>query len=151
MPLPLEDDHMCYVCGKKNQHGFRLDFTHPEKGRLEASVVFSKEHQGFKGITHGGMVSMLLDEMMVNLAWKEGIPSVTAELNVRLKKPVLIGQKVLLEGRIDREEGRALYTSASAKNERGELLASATATCVKIKQRPGAAPGSLHERGKHVL
>ncbi len=133
MPLPLEDDQMCYVCGKKNSHGFHLNFTHPEKGRLEAEVVFLKQHQGFKDIVHGGMVSMLLDEMMVNLAWKEGVPAVTAQLSVRLKKPVYIGQKVLLEGRIDRQEPRALYTSATAKSEKGELLASATATCIKIK------------------
>ena len=134
MPLPLEDDQMCYVCGKENKLGFRLDFTHPEKNRLVAVVIFSKEHQGYKNIAHGGMVSMLLDEMMVNLAWKEGVPCVTAELNIRLKKPVYIGQKVLLEGRIDRQEGKAIYASASAKSEAGELLASATATCIRIKQ-----------------
>ena len=134
-PLTLEDDHHCYVCGKENAHGFRLDFAHPEKGRLTAEAIFKKEHQGFKGIVHGGLVATLLDEMMVNLAWIEGVPAVTAELNIRLKKAVKVGEKVLLEGRIKREEGRALYASATAKDARGTLLATATATCLRIKKR----------------
>ena len=91
MALELEDDHMCYVCGKENPQGLKLDFKHPEKDRLEATVVFTKEHQGFKNIVHGGMMAMLLDEMMVNLAWKEGIPAVTAEFTVRLKKAAKVG------------------------------------------------------------
>lgn len=134
MGLSLEDDSMCYVCGKNNPQGLKLDFSHPQKGILRTMVVFSKEHQGYKNIVHGGMISMLLDEMMVNLAWKEGLPAVTAELTVRLKKPTLIGEKVFFEGRLDRETEKVLYTSADAKNEAGDLLASATGTCVRIAE-----------------
>ncbi len=132
MSLNLQDDHMCYVCGKDNPQGFRLDFEHPQKGVLTAQVVFSKEHQGYRGIVHGGMISMLLDEMMVNLAWKEQMPAVTGELTVRLKKPTPVGERVFFEGRIDRQESRLLHASATAKNQKGELLASATAVCVRI-------------------
>lgn len=132
--LHLEDDQMCYGCGKKNTRGFRLDFQH-EKGRLRAEVIFKKEHQGFKDIVHGGMVGLLLDEMMVNLVWKEGIPAVSAELTVRLKKPTRIGEKVLLEGRLEREEKRMVYTTAVAKNTSGDVLATASAVCVKIPRQ----------------
>ncbi len=134
MSLKLEDDHMCYVCGTKNTHGLRLTFEHPKKNLLKAEVVFQKHHQGFKDIVHGGMMmGLVLDEMMVNLAWKEGIPAVSAELTVRLKKASKIGEKIYLEGRIDKDEGRALYTSASATNSAGEVLATAKATCLRIK------------------
>ncbi len=139
MSLKLEDDFMCYVCGKNNPQGLRLDFEQPEKGRLTASIVFSKHHQGFKNIVHGGMVASVLDEMMVNLAWKEGLPAVTAELNIRLKKAILVGQKVLLEGRFEKVgewgKGRVLYASATARDEKGEILASATATCIRISSK----------------
>ena len=126
---------MCYVCGSKNPLGLKLRFEHPEKGLLRSTVVFLKEHQGFKEIVHGGMMAMVLDEMMVNLAWKEGLPAVTAELNVRLKKAAKIGQKVLLEGRLTKGRGRVLQASSEAKNEKGEVLATATATCVLIRQK----------------
>ena len=135
MSLHLEDDQWCYVCGKANPEGFKLRFEHPKRGLLKAVMAFEKRHQGFKGIVHGGMVAMLLDEMMVNLAWLEGAPAVTAELKVRLKKPVRVGERVLLEGKVERATPRALYASASAKNAQGELLATAEATCLKIKSR----------------
>ena len=69
----------------------------------------------------------------------EGIPAVTAELTVRLKKPVKTGEKVYLEGRIDRGEGRLVHASATAKNARGELLAAARAVCMRVKQASPAA------------
>ena len=127
---------MCYVCGSKNPLGLKLHFEHPEKGVLKSTVIFAKEHQGFKEIVHGGMMAMVLDEMMVNLAWKEGIPAVTVELNVRLKKAAKIGQKVLLEGRLEKGRGKVLHASSEAKNERGEVLATATATCILVRQKP---------------
>ena len=138
---------MCYVCGKKNLKGLRLDFTHPEAGKLETSVVFSKEHQGFKGMVHGGVVAMILDEMMVNLAWVEKKPAVTAELNVRLKKALRVGERVFFEGRIEAKDkgDRLLYACASAKNEAGEIAALATATCMRIK---GAKNVALEEKKK---
>ncbi len=132
MNLRLEDDQMCYVCGKKNRAGFKLDFTHMRKGQLTAEVTFQKKHQGYKNIVHGGMVTMLLDEIMVNLAWLDGVPAVTAEITVRLKKTVPVGLKMYLEGFLVKEEGRLLLMRASAKDAKGVLYASADAKCLKM-------------------
>lgn len=138
--LKLEDDQHCYVCGSLNKAGLHLCFDHPQKGLLRATVIFDKHHQGFNGIVHGGFMAMVLDEMIVNLAWKEAIPAVTGELRVRLKQAARIGQKILLEGRIEAQEGRLLRGSALAKDERGEVIATAEATCVKIKLEPAPKP-----------
>ena len=132
MTLRLEDDRMCYVCGKKNPEGFRLDFEHPRKGQLLAELTFRKEHQGYRNIVHGGLVATVLDEMMVNLAWLEGLPAVTVELSVRLKRAVPVGQKVLLEGLLERQEGRLLLMKASAKSPKGELYATAAGKCLRL-------------------
>lgn len=135
MSLFLEDDHMCYACGQNNPHGLKLKFEHPQKGLLKATVVFAKHHQGFKNIVHGGMMALVLDEMMVNLAWKEGISAVTGEIKVRLVKAAKTGQKVHLEGSLESgEEGKKVFfASAVAKDESGEVLATAKATCIRIK------------------
>ncbi len=132
MKLTLQDDKMCYVCGTDNPQGFKLKFSHPEKALLKSEVVFSKEHQGFKGIVHGGMIGMLLDEMVVNLAWIEQMPAVTAQLNVRLKKAARVGEKIYLEGRIKSIEPKLLTGEATAKNSGGEILAKADVTCLRI-------------------
>ncbi len=147
MPILLEDDHMCYVCGKDNVHGLRLIFDH-KPGLLRSSVVFSKQHQGYKNIVHGGLLATVLDEMIVNLCWKEGLPAVTAELTVRLKKPTKVGQEVLLEGHLGNKRGRVLMGSSFAKNERGELLAAATATCITLGGNPKPKRGKLEPTHK---
>jgi acyl-coenzyme A thioesterase PaaI-like protein len=123
---------MCYACGSKNAAGLRMAFEHPEKHLLTSKVIFEKHHQGYKDIVHGGLMATVLDEMMVNLCWKEKTPAVTAELKVRLKKPAKVGQTIRFEGRIREEKGRAIYTTAEARDESGELLAEADAVCIKI-------------------
>ena len=132
MTLDLEDDQMCYVCGSRNLQGLRLVFEHPKKWQLLATVTFEKHHQGFRDIVHGGMVAMVLDEMMVNLMWKEGIRAVTAELCVRLRKPIKIGEKVYLEGYLEKETKKAFFAVSTAKNQQGETLASAKAICIRV-------------------
>ncbi len=139
MPLILEDDKMCFACGSKNTKGLRLKFTHPQPGKLLSTVVFTKHHQGYKNIVHGGMMATVLDEIMVNLAWIEGKPAVTAQLNVSLKKAAKVGENIHLEGRLVKEKARTLYTRSEAKNDQGEVLATAEGVCVKIRIKNGSA------------
>ena len=114
--------------------GFRLDFKHPRPGQLFTEVTFKKQHQGYKNIVHGGLVATVLDEAMVNLAWLEGKPSVTVEITVRLKKAVPVGKKVLLEGFLEKEEGRLLTLKAWARSPQGELYAEAEAKVLRIRE-----------------
>ena len=124
---------MCFACGAENKHGLRLSFTHPEPGLLRADYVFAKHHQGYKNIVHGGLIATVLDEMMVNLAWVEKKPSVTAEFKVTLKKPVKVGEKINFEGRMVREKGKVLYARSEARNAKGETVATAEGICVRIR------------------
>lgn len=130
----LEDNRNCFVCGEKNPLGFRLKFDHPEKGLLRARVTFKPEHQGYKDIVHGGLVATILDEMMVNLAWLEKMPAVTAELTTRILQPVPVGETLSFEGRLEKDGGRVLYMKASARNAAGTVLAEASASCIRIRQ-----------------
>ncbi|HTL70527.1 MAG TPA: PaaI family thioesterase [Candidatus Eisenbacteria bacterium] len=132
MPVVLEDDHMCFACGRLNAAGLRLRFDH-EPGILRSRVIFKKEHQGFKDVVHGGMMALVLDEMMVNLAWMEGHGAVTAELTVRLKKAARVGEEILLEGRIEGVRGKLLRAGADARTSTGELLATASASCIRTQ------------------
>ena len=142
--IELEDDHRCFACGRDNPHGLRMSFRITEKGEIESNFVPEARFQGFKGIMHGGIMSLLLDEMMVNLAWKRGFHAVSAELTVRLKKPARTGRVIKLCGRIVSAEKRIIRTAAEARDESGELLAEAEAVCVRIA--PHKAVVSNQER-----
>jgi uncharacterized protein (TIGR00369 family) len=123
------------VCGTKNPDGLRLAFRPDGRGGVEADFTAEPRFQGFAGMLHGGILAMLLDEAMVNLAWVRGLGAVSAELRVRLKRPVPIGERVRVEGRIVSENRRIVRAAARALLADGTLAAEAEGVCV----RQGAA------------
>ncbi len=129
----LRDNQGCYVCGKKNPMGLGVDFVIDASARaIRASFTPLPEHQGYEGIVHGGILSALLDEAMVKLAFSLGIPAVTAELTVSFKAPSAPGDDLTISGRLVRETNRLIL--AEAKIERGlVVIATASAKLLKIK------------------
>jgi len=132
--IKLEDDKNCFVCGDKNSYGLRLRFTIDKNNIMHTEFISQKHHQGFKDIVHGGLIGLILDEVMVNSAWKLGKDVVTAEFSVRLKRIAKVGEKLLFRGWIDRENDKIIYTKAEAKNEHGTIIALASAKCFKVKE-----------------
>jgi uncharacterized protein (TIGR00369 family) len=128
-----EDDRYCLACGEKNPIGMHLNFEVKDDG-LYTSYIFPKEFQGYKDTVHGGMISLLLDEIMVNLPWKKfGVPVVSAEIKVKLKKPLAIGHKVTARAFVEKENRKFYIISSEIfKDEDKELIATAESVCVKI-------------------
>lgn len=125
----LADDDGCFVCGKANPIGLKLEFV--QEGE-EYVTYFTplKVHQGFIGIVHGGIVSTVLDEVMARYVYILGHKAVTAEMTVRLKRPAPVGKPIRFAGRLESEEGRVLNCSAQATTEDGTVVATATARMV---------------------
>lgn len=132
--MKLEDDKYCFACGEKNSHGLHLKFA-LDSNILSTEFIPQKHHQGFKNIVHGGIIGLVLDEVMVNLLWKLEIHAISAELSVRLKKPAKVGEKIFFKGWICKETDKIIYTEAEAKDEKGAVIATANAKCVLIKRR----------------
>ena len=108
--IELSDDNFCFVCGKNNANGLKLDFVETGDGKIRCEFLPRKYHQGFAGIVHGGIIGLILDEAMVNLLWKQGKHVVTAHLELRLKKTADVGEKLFFEAGIEAEEKRLIYT-----------------------------------------
>jgi uncharacterized protein (TIGR00369 family) len=129
--LKLIDNNGCFVCGKNNPIGLKLEFA-PEGDEYVTYFVPGNEHQGWKGIAHGGIVSALMDEVMARALHAAGYRAVTGEMTVRYRKPTLVGKKARFAGKYVSEEGRVIQMSARATDEEGNLLAEATAKFVKV-------------------
>jgi uncharacterized protein (TIGR00369 family) len=130
--LKLEDDHFCFVCGSKNQSGLHLTFT-LDGSTMRTVFTPQKNHQGFANIVHGGIIATVLDEIMLNLLYRMGIPAVTGELQVRFLNPCLVNEKLYFEASVIDNNGRLVQTAAQAKNEQGDIVARAQAKCVVRK------------------
>lgn len=130
--MKLEDDRYCFACGENNKYGLHLKFAVDKNNVMHTEFIPQKQHQGFKDIVHGGLIGLILDEIMVNLLWKLGKHAVSAEFNVRLKKAAKIGECILFSSWIDKEEKKIIYTKAQAEDKNGKTIATAFAKCVKV-------------------
>ncbi|UCH80730.1 MAG: PaaI family thioesterase [Nitrospiraceae bacterium] len=129
------DDGYCFVCGPENPMGLKLDFAFDGK-TIKTEFVPQKEHQGYMNIVHGGMVAALLDEVMVKVAIEMGKPAVTAQMDIRLKKAVSTGTKIIISAEITHETRKTLEAYAKAKVN-DEIVADARGKLVKIELHHG--------------
>ena len=122
----------CFACGHKNPHGLQARFFWD--GSTAFTELLAAEHfEGYKGIFHGGIVSTLLDEVMVKAILATGHYALTAEITIRYLLPVRTGQKFRCEGRIVSHKGRLFHTTGLAIGEDGTIFAKAEARFLEVK------------------
>ena len=120
----------CFVCGDKNSSGLKARFYYDgEKASTE--VIASEEFEGYRGIYHGGVISCLLDEVMIKAILALDKYAVTAEITVRFMAPVRTGDRLILTGRIVKNRQRVFLTEGEARGEDGTIYATATAKYVE--------------------
>jgi acyl-coenzyme A thioesterase PaaI-like protein len=82
-------------------------------------------------MAHGGIVSLMLDEAVGWAAWHAGHPGVTGRLQVSLRRPLKLGERVRVVGRVEKIRRTLVYCNASVDSlEDGQRIADATATLV---------------------
>lgn len=137
MKLKQSNTHYCFVCGLDNPRGLALRFESDGAGKAVARTTFSSEYQGYPGIVHGGILSTVLDEVGGRASMKQMRPEVvlvTGKLTVHFRKPVKVGQSVVIEGEVVKDYGKVVETKATIKSESGDLLVEAEIVLVQ----PGA-------------
>jgi uncharacterized protein (TIGR00369 family) len=130
----LPHTHSCFVCGESNAIGLNLRFE-TDGHIVQTRFTPRAEHIGFKGVVHGGILSTLLDEIMV---WACAVPTkrfaYCAELNVRFLHPARPGEELLATAELaENRRDRIYLAKGELKNSAGQLLASATGKYLPIK------------------
>ena len=129
----FNDDQNCFVCGKKNLAGLKIEFReNPQSKEVEASVVFPPHLQGWKDTVHGGLLATVLDEIMIKAAAATNIKCVTAEINVKYKKPAFIGKTYQAYGKVLEARGRIITAESRISDATGQIYAQATGKLFKI-------------------
>ena len=123
-PRNSELARFCYACGDLNPIGLHLHFRE-EKGWAVADFVATREHQGYPGYVHGGLVSTLLDEAMGWATYANNVWALTGKLELRMRAIVPTGEPLQVRGRIQRDRGRTLDVVAELRDADGKLLAEA--------------------------
>ena len=122
----------CVGCGPDNPHGHQMQvWRHGD--RVRTRHVFDPRHVGAPGIAHGGAVATVLDDLFGFVLYVVGDLAVTRHLEVGYRAPVLLGVPYLLEGGLDRREGRKLFVSARGLDEQGGLVVEAKAVFIVVE------------------
>ncbi len=91
----------CVVCSLANPVGLHIKFNIVDDG-VQASFRCDKSFEGYPGMMHGGVISSILDGAMGNCMFAHGLATVTVEMTVRFRNPVLIGQETTVRAKFTR-------------------------------------------------
>ena len=131
--LPLKEEQKCFACGKLNPIGLHLEFARPTETTMRTTFTPQEFHQGWAEYLHGGIISTILDEVMVRLAYDLGLRAVTAELSVRFKQTIKVGTPLVAESKLIEQHKRLLRLEATLTSPDGEIqYATATATLIPV-------------------
>ena len=130
--MDYENDERCFVCGKRNEHGLRLDFELIGEDRVRTEFTPPKRFQGWKDVLHGGIIATILDEVMVNAAYLRKIMAVSAKLEIKLRGPAAIGERLIFYGQILKQGAKTLDVKAWAERKNGTVIAEATGLLMKV-------------------
>ncbi len=145
LPLWLKDrftfvrpkrDNQCVACGDANPHSLQLSFVFDSVANQMCTYIKPDiRMMGTHGITHGGFVSLLLDETMGKRLSYEKISAPTASLNVSFRKPMLAGEEYLIKSWIDKIEGRKNFMRGEIVSYQDSItvVAEASALFISVK------------------
>ncbi len=129
-PVDFSQHAHCWVCGRDNRIGLGVEFSVDAAGTVEGAFPCDPAYAGYPGFVQGGVVAALLDSAMTNCLSARGFVGVTADLQVRYVRPVLIGKTATV--RAWHERGRRLTHELGAELlQDGEVVARATGKFMK--------------------
>ena len=121
------NEEYCFACGKENPIGLHLEFNFDGE-KLTTTKILPREFQGYERISHGGIVTTLMDEAMskfVQMKYhKEGL---TGRLEVRFHHPTPTEKILKITAWEELKRRNIISTKATVELEDGTITAEATA------------------------
>jgi uncharacterized protein (TIGR00369 family) len=113
----------CFGCGGANPSGMKLAFELDlDSGRASGRFVLGPRYGGGAGFAHGGVIAILLDEVMGKISKLLEERAVTAELNIEYRKPVPVDAEITVSGWQIEQKGRNRFRVGEIHDAQGNLL-----------------------------
>ena len=109
-------------------------FRIPNESQLYAKAWFGKKTMGPPGHVHGGAMAAALDEAMGAVCWMNGHKVVAATISVTFIAMLPIETETILEARIDRIDGRKIYTAATLIGPAGTAVSEGDGLFIVLKE-----------------
>ena len=136
MLLKPNPKNNCFGCGGANPRGMQLTFEQDDAAkRIRGAFRLGAEYEGGMGFVHGGIIAMLLDEVMAKVSRFQQDHAVTAELTVEYVKPVPVGGDLTVEGWEVERNGRTRLRIGEIRDASGAILARGKGRFVEVARR----------------
>lgn len=125
-PFLQFDGYNCFACDPHNQEGLQMEFY--EDGDYILSEWEPQSYfQGYSDILHGGIQGTLMDEIASWIVYvKAKSVGVTAEMNVKFRKPVYVNKGSLtVRGKLKELSRKFAFIQGELFDHEGNLCAEA--------------------------
>ncbi len=139
--LPI-DDGRCFACGPFAADGLHLRFAPAGADAVRAEITLPPRFQGWRGIAHGGIVMMLLDEAMAHACGLVGERGMTAAMDLRFRAPVPLGRPLVVTGSVRWKRHKVIALAATIALPDGTVLAGGEGSFVSAGPLGAARLGS---------
>jgi acyl-coenzyme A thioesterase PaaI-like protein len=102
-----------------------------EKDMVVGIATYGGAYEGPPGCVHGGYVAAAFDEVLGMTQSLVGKPGMTGTLTVRYRRPTPLHTELRFEGRVDRVEGRKIFTVGQSFAN-GQLTCEAEAVFITV-------------------
>jgi acyl-coenzyme A thioesterase PaaI-like protein len=134
VPFPTPEDTFLHE-GDRVRIAYFRKAGEPE---LYAKTWFGAKTMGPPGHVHGGAMAAALDEAMGAVCWMNGHRVVAATITVTFVSMLKIQTETIMQARIDRIEGRKVFTRATLVGPAGDVVTSAEGLFVILREEMDA-------------
>jgi uncharacterized protein (TIGR00369 family) len=125
--------HDCFGCGDRNAEGLQIQFE-IDGWKVSGRFTPRKSHQGFPGVAHGGIAAAAMDEAMGWAMYAAGAWAMTARMQVKYRRPLTLGEEVIVSAETVRDRGKRLEAVARITTLGGEVIAEAEGLFLRMPE-----------------
>jgi acyl-CoA thioesterase FadM len=119
----------CFVCGPANPAGLHLR-VHRDGTDAIATYAPTAQQEGYPQRFHGGLVGLLVDEMLVYAGASHGVWGITAKVRYWPRRPIPMDAGLELRGRLTQRSDRGFRATVTIHTSDGQLVAQGEGMCV---------------------
>ena len=131
----MTKDTYCFVCGVANKHGLHLRIEPDGDKGVKTEFVADHRYRGWADYLHGGVIGLIFDELLGWNARYLGYDAMTARMEVRYRRPIPVGTRVIFQGVVEKETKKILEMRTHAYLPDGSVAAEGRGKMMIINSR----------------
>lgn len=124
MPQEISKNELCFGCGRENPIGLKLN-VQGDGEKTWAYFTPNEFHSGYKNIVHGGILCLLMDEVMCYLPHFRGRKAITGKIVVRYRRLAHPGEPLKISASVLRQRNKLVEAKGIITDSQGEVVAEA--------------------------